>query len=341
MRPVTVNFGAVGALGGPGRAASELAVPDVERRVRESFDRARREGRPLLVLRVEVDGLARHRSRLGPDAAARILTALERLLEELVPGRDHAGMLGETGLVALVPGTPPERSEDLARTLLERARALRVEGRGVEGRGEPLRVGLSIGLAHTARRGDPTYDTVLHVAEEGVRVARASGGGRVVHTELYNLFQAGCDRAPGSPGVATRAGGGAAGGGSDAAPAPVAAPAPAVPAQRQPALEDTVAIIRAELQKSYEGKLQGHQEEVDILKRRISKLNVILDETEGELRRVMLLKSVDPGIASVYRSVQGLAEGDPDFELKHKLMTSIFEANLMLARTFGRPPVQV
>jgi len=39
---------------------------------------------------------------------------------------------------------------------------------------------------------------------------------------------------------------------------------------------------------------------------------------------------VDPGISSIYRSVQGLSGAEQDFELRRALMKEIFKANLEL-----------
>ena len=72
------------------------------------------------------------------------------------------------------------------------------------------------------------------------------------------------------------------------------------------------------------------QRQIDKLERRVSKLTESLGMTEAELKRVAAMKNIDLGIASIYRSVQGLTAGDDQFEAKQEMMKSIFEANLAL-----------
>ncbi len=68
---------------------------------------------------------------------------------------------------------------------------------------------------------------------------------------------------------------------------------------------------------------------VDLLERRLAKLVRSLEETEERLARVSWENAVDSGIASSYRTVQGLA-GASQRALKAALMQQIFEANLEL-----------
>lgn len=75
-----------------------------------------------------------------------------------------------------------------------------------------------------------------------------------------------------------------------------------------------------------------HAREIDQLERRLSKLVQSLDETEEELRRVQNLKSVDGGVASAYRYVQGLTLDSQSYERKLGLLTAIVEQNLVLQR---------
>jgi hypothetical protein len=46
----------------------------------------------------------------------------------------------------------------------------------------------------------------------------------------------------------------------------------------------------------------------------------------------MAMKSIDPGVASLYRTVQGLSYEDQMFEMKKAMMSSIFEANVALQK---------
>jgi uncharacterized protein YqeY len=78
-----------------------------------------------------------------------------------------------------------------------------------------------------------------------------------------------------------------------------------------------------------------HREEMDALSRRMEKLAAGLEITEEELRRALTQKGFDSGVASLYRTVQGLGEEDTDQELKQAMMSKIFEANLELRKKRG------
>lgn len=88
--------------------------------------------------------------------------------------------------------------------------------------------------------------------------------------------------------------------------------------------------LAGERKRVAQARRKEHKSEVDLLNRRLNKLNHALKDSESELQRVMLAKAIDPGIASIYNEVQGLDAADALYEQKRELMTSIFEANLKL-----------
>src|SRR5581483_2622365 len=76
------------------------------------------------------------------------------------------------------------------------------------------------------------------------------------------------------------------------------------------------------------GRLKSDYE--DLLERRIQKLNKALGETEEALRRVASMKMLDDGIASIYKSVQGLDLDALNKERKKELLAVVFLENLEL-----------
>lgn len=85
---------------------------------------------------------------------------------------------------------------------------------------------------------------------------------------------------------------------------------------------------------------EARSEEIDRLERRIAKLTAALEETEARLARMGEERVGDPGLASSYRSVQGLRGTERDYERKMSLLRDILEANLDLQRklaTGGEP----
>ena len=94
----------------------------------------------------------------------------------------------------------------------------------------------------------------------------------------------------------------------------------------------TLGSLQEERDKSIEAQLAESRKEVEQYKRRISKLTNSLELTEEELKRIAAAKSIDLGVQSIYRTVQGLSTGDDDYETKKELMSSIFQANLDLQK---------
>ncbi|MBC8328826.1 MAG: hypothetical protein H8E31_08775, partial [Planctomycetes bacterium] len=102
----------------------------------------------------------------------------------------------------------------------------------------------------------------------------------------------------------------------------------------QELLEQLIGLVMAELRR-VQGQLvelhkAQHERELDIAERRISKLAATLKATERNLRKLAESKGFDPGLASIYREVQGLSEEDALAELKREMLSKIFEANLKL-----------
>ncbi len=92
----------------------------------------------------------------------------------------------------------------------------------------------------------------------------------------------------------------------------------------------TLAALDRERGRVLEVLRTQHAREVEQLERRIRKLLQSLDRLENELLRVAQMKEGDPGIASIYRVVQGLSPTDPRADLKQEMMARIFEANVEL-----------
>ncbi len=88
--------------------------------------------------------------------------------------------------------------------------------------------------------------------------------------------------------------------------------------------------------KLVDAQVSEHQREIENFERRIAKLTQSLQMTEEEMRRIAASKNIDPGVASVYRSVQGLNGEDEQVEIKKELMSTIFEANLELKRAIDK-----
>ena len=92
-------------------------------------------------------------------------------------------------------------------------------------------------------------------------------------------------------------------------------------AQRLLAQEREQAMTRARAQQ---------EERVQLLERRIAKLQGTLDRTEDVVKKLRDAREVDPGIESIYREVQGLDAKDNRYEEKKGVLEDIFKLNVSL-----------
>lgn len=327
----------------------DLFTPaQIQHLMRVEFDRAQRYGYPLVLLLVGVDRLSQLQDLYGSELRDQVEAALVGVLRTTTRESDSLGCLLDDSIALLVPHTPAEGSAAMAKRILAGMRAISFECDG-----RPTRITVSIGGAHNNRKGELSFETLLEVAAEGLRVARASGGNRYVQSDLYEFFEQRRAR-------------------ELAAAKPAPAPAVAVvPPAALPGLDPAMAVLGdkirelfglgeldreilvrierevvasalREMNEQLERTTREHrseaQERIELLERRIAKLSESLGMTEAELQRVMAAKSIDPGVASIYKSVQGLSATAVQAELKKTLMSKIFEANVEMQKQFKTPP---
>jgi hypothetical protein len=92
--------------------------------------------------------------------------------------------------------------------------------------------------------------------------------------------------------------------------------------------ELAVKELYEERRKAVAAQMAEHRRQTDQLEKRIAKLTSILGVTEEELKRVMAMKNIDAGVASIFRTVQGLSAEDAQAETKKALMSEIFKQNI-------------
>jgi len=324
----------------------------IQHLMRVEFERAQRYQYPVVLLLIAVDRLVQLQDLYGSELRETVMRALTSQLRSSSRASDIMGCLVDDRLLVLVPHTPAEGAAVLAKRVLEGVRNVNFESAG-----RPTRVTVSIGGAHNQQRKmELSFETMLEVAEGGLKVALESGGNRYVHSDLYEFFEKRRQKDERERQKHAAA----------AAPAPVA-PTPVAPPPVQPRAaseadanvigakirelfglsdndSDMLARIekevvasalremKAELERALGQKQNEHQRQIDTLERRIQKLTQSLGMTEAELRRALSQKNVDPGVASMYSQVQGLSSDDVQHELKKELMSKIFQANLELRK---------
>ncbi len=321
-------------LGGTAVPAESRGASEVRGRMELAHEDALKERAPLAVMRIAVDGLDGVARSVAGGRVEVLLATVTGILRSLPFQGDLLAVREQDQVVAVLSRTDAAAAEVLARQLAENARRLAVR--------------LSIGIAQAQFDAPYWFQTLLAVAQEGVEVAQSSGGGRCVHSELYSFHQRRLERMspdrakPVLPSPVAQ----------DAPrPVPVAVPAASAPAngvapaQVQPlaglhALEDRVLALAREwteeaLAKALAETQKVHTTEVENLERRIQKLSRALEEAQSELEHSQLGAAIDPGVASAYRTVQGLR--DPEGGgAKRDMLAKLFEANLELRTLLGR-----
>lgn len=130
---------------------------------------------------------------------------------------------------------------------------------------------------------------------------------------------------------------------------PRAVPAPAIDREELvDAWDDEPPLLRGDLAAILErplptngeplepGTEAAYRRQIDLLERRIVKLTLRLEQTEADLKRIAAMKNIDLGLASIYRSVQGLSLEDEARAMKKSLLKKIFQANMELKTAMAR-----
>ena len=94
-------------------------------------------------------------------------------------------------------------------------------------------------------------------------------------------------------------------------------------------------MVATERHAAVSAREELHSREVDLLQRRIAKVNQALGDTERQLTESMGRRPMDDGVASKYREVQGLSADEADYQRKKELVYEIFRANLALQKGSG------
>jgi GGDEF domain-containing protein len=326
-----------------------LGSSELRGRMELEHERALRERTPLAVMRIAVDQLERLAQTVGGGKIEFVLASVTSVLRTLPRKGDLLAVREQDEIVAVLTQTDAAAAESLARALQQGAARLMAPGAST-----PLGMRLSIGLACAQFETPCWFQTLLAVAQEGVEVAWGAGGGRVVHSELYSLHQRRLERLspdrpkPVLPPETKRSEPQAHASPLREIPAKVAAPAiaPVTPPAALPqipgihALEERVLSLAREwteeaLSKALAESHKAHSSEVDTMQRRIDKLSRALEDAQGELVRVQEGQEIDPGVASAFRTVQGLRDSNGT-SAKRDMLSQLFEANLELRTLLGR-----
>jgi hypothetical protein len=98
--------------------------------------------------------------------------------------------------------------------------------------------------------------------------------------------------------------------------------------------EEVLAILQTTLSEARRPRASRAEvlREIGELERRVAQFKRLLEASEEELARMIQEKSLDPGVASIYRSVRGLDPTERDYARKRELLGLIYQANVELLR---------
>ncbi|HSZ70641.1 MAG TPA: diguanylate cyclase [Solirubrobacteraceae bacterium] len=125
-----------------GGALEYLSALALEARVREEVNRAARHGTALSCLLLDIEDLAEIERTHGAELAERALAYADLALRRELRGFDRVGRPSEGELLVVLPGADGPRGEIVARRMLARLRAIKLE---VHGERRALR--MAVGLA--------------------------------------------------------------------------------------------------------------------------------------------------------------------------------------------------
>jgi len=74
------------------------------------------------------------------------------------------------------------------------------------------------------------------------------------------------------------------------------------------------------------------REHIDQLERRMTKLRGEVERMEATIAELARQAEIDPGLPSIYRTVQGLSQAEAERAAKTEMLTRIFEQNLVLQK---------
>ncbi|MEO8247368.1 MAG: diguanylate cyclase [Chloroflexota bacterium] len=151
-------------------------------RLHAEVAQARRYSHPIVLLVIDVDGLAevnrQHSSAVGDAVLAELALRLRLRMREA----DALGRLGGDAFAAILPHTDERGAAVFADAVLRR-----MVGRPIATSAGPLTITLSIGVALMRAGMDLDDEGLLAAAEEALASARRGGGNRIAFDRLHGL----------------------------------------------------------------------------------------------------------------------------------------------------------
>ena len=150
-------------------------------RARHEYARARRSGKPLAAMMIDIDRFKEINDRHGHAVGDRVIRRLAESLRAITRTTDIAGRLGGDEFAVILPETDRIAAHEVAGRVLAAVLAERVEsGTEAETAGESAAIAasISIGVA-LLRDGDASPDALLNRADAALYEAKRRGRNQV------------------------------------------------------------------------------------------------------------------------------------------------------------------
>ena len=151
----------------------------MDRRLREEVSSARRYGRPLAVLLLDVDHFKRVNDEHGHQVGDQVLIATAEAATAVLREPDVLARYGGEEFLVIAADTRPEGAAYLAERLRRQIEATDFRPKSESGGTLSIRITASVGVANFGGAID-SVDALVHAADEGLYRAKNEGRNRVV-----------------------------------------------------------------------------------------------------------------------------------------------------------------
>jgi len=283
----------------------------------KELSRSRRYGYDVVMLSIGVDRIASLGDLYGHESKGLVLEEITRLLIASTRSCDFLGCLMGDKILALFPHTGETGARAVANRIVSAARDLEFSAGGPQ-----ISVTLTVGIAAPRTAKERELEPLVEQATQACQEGQAAGGDR---WQLMAPSTNGHDKhAPSLTDTADM---------GELMDEMLREKMKTVFESMGEQLPDFAGrdseVFALALKKMAEER-QTQDSKLELLERRIQRLSDNLGLTEEQLQRAMEMKGMDPGVASIYQEVQGIADGDSDKTLKKDMMAAIYEANLEL-----------
>jgi diguanylate cyclase (GGDEF)-like protein len=147
-------------------------------RLQQVLRQTRRSADPVTVMLLDLDRFKLINDSLGHPAGDQVLRDVASRLRDVLRESDTVARLGGDEFALLLPGSPPERVNQIVE------RVLRVLEAPILLEDQPVDVGASIGIATWPEDGDDA-DTLLRHADVAMYVAKRAGSGHARYDQRF------------------------------------------------------------------------------------------------------------------------------------------------------------